>query len=189
MCVRIWKKNTTKCQYIHFLEEKVLAGTSRANLLCLLQGEESLIPSCSAVSPWTGRTPGGISPEMRDRLKQLCPRWTRDAPCHPDLCAWEPITGCGKQGFVSSTRDVREGEHLGFSLCPCSGLRDGKAWARTGPAQWVYLAILYSGRSLPSLAFKRWILFPVCCSSQLFHPQFRERGEKLTGFQMTSVVL
>lgn len=40
-----------KCQYIHFLEEKVLAGTSKANLLCVLQGEERLTLPCSAVPP------------------------------------------------------------------------------------------------------------------------------------------
>lgn len=30
---------------------------------------------------------------------------------------------------------------------------------------------------------------PVCCRSQHFHQQFRERGEKLMGLQVTPVVL
>lgn len=52
------------------------------------------------------------------------------------------------------------GDNPRFSPCPCNELRDGKMGARMGQALWMYSAI-YSGSSLPSLTFKRWIFFCV----------------------------
>lgn len=186
MCVY---KKTPKCQYIHFLEEKVLAGTSRANLLCLLQGEESLIPSCSAGPPWTRSTTGAETwwhqPGDAGEAEPAALGGTGLSL----WCAGQPTKGCRKQSFVCSTRYIREVGHPRVSLCPCNDLRDGRMWAwmGRGGGEDVFGGVFRQFTAFSDL--QEMDFFSMCCSSQLFHQQFREWSEKLVGSQMTSVVL
>jgi len=74
-------------------------------VLSLPQGEESLILSCSAVSPGPVQKPGGISLEKRGRLRRRSRGESRLFPISP-LPGPGSIKGGSEEGLVLTARDL-----------------------------------------------------------------------------------